>query len=538
MRHWLPLLILILASLFALFFASHLGLVIGAENADDANADPALAASTVAGAPRRTTDTAAVTTTFINLCSQHPAKCPVNESTWPGEPDAWQRTGKKSQWHSGTPSGITVIWEWSAPYSSSNPAHAGHRENHYEDYSNTPDAYPVVTGTAPTIFEWERWGPADDNYLWYQYAGLSESSAHYVGESDCESGVHYPVVDHDLRYIYTPMSVRREGQCVSGGYLAGYRSELWGTPMSPKRIRMCDDETTGVPASQSPRGNAICKLSPHVGTVYQRYVWGAGPTPADGAKVGCEAVVYVWGWPEPQHPSSGQDYQTWFRNGELRYSRWINLSGQISDGLPAPDDHAWWNTRCGSAWTSVTNWLYTGVYKIGYTVYTDTIALPPTAVATIPVSGGSLTSTLNHALYTFPAHTFTDTVIVTQTIRFQSEVTATGRLVGVNRFFDLAAVYSGTGRPAHPTQPYTITIQYSEADLGPAIEDTLALYSRDGSQWTRDPSSTVLTGTVVLITGTNVVYTDINTVVATPDHLSLWAVLGETRPVFLPLVLR
>jgi len=37
---------------------------------------------------------------------------------------------------------------------------------------------------------------------------------------------------------------------------------------------------------------------------------------------------------------------------------------------------------------------------------------------------------------------------------------------------------------------------------------------------------------------TSVVDTVNNTVTATPDHLSLWAVLGETRRVFLPVVLR
>jgi hypothetical protein len=70
-----------------------------------------------------------------------------------------------------------------------------------------------------------------------------------------------------------------------------------------------------------------------------------------------------------------------------------------------------------------------------------------------------------------------------------------------------------------------------------AIEDSLALYSRDGDRWVKDPYSTVATGTAVL-SGTNAVFSDLNMVVAIPDHFSLWAVLGETRRVFLPSVLR
>ncbi len=69
-----------------------------------------------------------------------------------------------------------------------------------------------------------------------------------------------------------------------------------------------------------------------------------------------------------------------------------------------------------------------------------------------------------------------------------------------------------------------VTVQYINAEKGPAIEDTLALYYWDGRQWVKELSS--------------VVDAAANTVRATPDHFSLWAVLGETRRVHLPLVLR
>jgi hypothetical protein len=92
--------------------------------------------------------------------------------------------------------------------------------------------------------------------------------------------------------------------------------------------------------------------------------------------------------------------------------------------------------------------------------------------------------------------------------------------------YDVTAVYSDTGQPAHlaPGQTYAVTVHYTDAEKGPAIEDTLALYAWDGSQWVKEPGS--------------VVDPVAKTVTASPDHLSLWAVLGETRWVFLPLVLR
>ncbi|MBE3038701.1 MAG: hypothetical protein IMZ62_07805, partial [Chloroflexi bacterium] len=70
----------------------------------------------------------------------------------------------------------------------------------------------------------------------------------------------------------------------------------------------------------------------------------------------------------------------------------------------------------------------------------------------------------------------------------------------------------------------TITVQYTDAEEGPAIENTLALYWWDGSQWVKDPSSAVDTAA--------------NTVTAQPSHFSRWAVLGETWRLYLPLVLK
>lgn len=147
---------------------------------------------------------------------------------------------------------------------------------------------------------------------------------------------------------------------------------------------------------------------------------------------------------------------------------------------------------------------------------------PIASSAVIPTSGGVLTSTFDSISYVFSDGTFTDTVIITHTVRFSS-IPSFGEMVSFGRVFDITAVYSSTGQPAQPTQPYTITIAYVVSGL--VIEDTLALYTWNGDQWEKDPSSGV----------------DVqnNTLVATPSHFSLWAVLGEARRVvYLPLVCR
>ncbi|MGC8945899.1 MAG: ABC transporter substrate-binding protein, partial [Anaerolineae bacterium] len=143
---------------------------------------------------------------------------------------------------------------------------------------------------------------------------------------------------------------------------------------------------------------------------------------------------------------------------------------------------------------------------------------------TIGPGGGSLTSYYGDTTIQIPAGAITDTIVITHTPAYG--MPPGGNLTGIDHVFNVTAVYSGTGQPAQiaPGQTYTITVQYTDAEKGPAIENTLALYYWDGSGWVKEPSS--------------VVDTAANTVTATPNHFSLWAVLGETKRAYLPLVLR
>jgi len=143
---------------------------------------------------------------------------------------------------------------------------------------------------------------------------------------------------------------------------------------------------------------------------------------------------------------------------------------------------------------------------------------------TIGTGGGSLTSYHGDTTIEIPAGAITDTIVITHTPAYG--MPPGGNVAGIGHVFDVTAVYSNTGQPAQiaPGQTYTITVQYTDAEKGPAIENTLALYYWDSSQWVKEPSS--------------VVDTIANKVTATPDHFSLWAVLGETRRVYLPLIMR
>jgi len=143
---------------------------------------------------------------------------------------------------------------------------------------------------------------------------------------------------------------------------------------------------------------------------------------------------------------------------------------------------------------------------------------------TIGTGGGSLTSYYGDTTIQIPAGAITDTIVITYTPAYG--MPPGGNVAGIGHVFDVTAVYSSTGQPAQIAfgHTYTVTVQYTDAEKGPAIENTLALYYWDGSQWVKEPSS--------------VVDTVANKVTATPDHFSLWAALGETRRVYLPLIMR
>ena len=142
----------------------------------------------------------------------------------------------------------------------------------------------------------------------------------------------------------------------------------------------------------------------------------------------------------------------------------------------------------------------------------------------IPPEGGSLSSTDGDTAFVFSEGAFTQTVtLVYRHLLIDPNVSP---LVSIGHTFEVTAVYSDTNQPAQlaPGQTYTITVHYTDAEKGPAVEETLALYYWDGRWWVREPTSRVNAGA--------------NIITAQSDRLGTWAVLGETWRVYLPLTMR
>jgi len=143
----------------------------------------------------------------------------------------------------------------------------------------------------------------------------------------------------------------------------------------------------------------------------------------------------------------------------------------------------------------------------------------------IDTDGGESASYDGNTTVRIPAGAITATVAITQSPA--SGMPPGGNLAGIGHTFQVTAVYSDTGQAAQlvPGQACTMTVAYSDTETGPAIEGTLGLYWWDASAWSQQG----ITSSVNI--------TD-NLVTAQVDHLSVFAVLGETQRLFLPLVFK
>lgn len=230
--------------------------------------------------------------------------------------------------------------------------------------------FPFANNALSPAYEWELWGPDTTNRsaILHSYGGATESISRktYATTAACQAGqTGHPWPSQTGSAVFTsePDNLLSGGVCpITGGYIATKITELFGPPSSALRNSKCD---TYAPASGAPQGNTICKISPEVGIVQNRY--SIAPVNTNDAFVlGCEAVVYSWGYPF----ASTSNYRDWFRNGEVRFSDWLNL-GAYSPPKAANDD-AFWDAGCNRAWTEKANWLYNGIYQLSGVNYTDT----------------------------------------------------------------------------------------------------------------------------------------------------------------------
>jgi hypothetical protein len=148
----------------------------------------------------------------------------------------------------------------------------------------------------------------------------------------------------------------------------------------------------------------------------------------------------------------------------------------------------------------------------------------PRITAVIPPEGGSFSALIDAARYTFAAGTFTNTVVLTHTLRLGDRHQHVPSLYAIDTPFDVTAQISGTKQLVQPSKPYTLTLQYALDGRYPVQMDTLAWYRWDGQQWRKAPGGRIDTAA--------------RTVTATPQQFGRWAVFGATRQVFMPLVRR
>jgi hypothetical protein len=153
--------------------------------------------------------------------------------------------------------------------------------------------------------------------------------------------------------------------------------------------------------------------------------------------------------------------------------------------------------------------------------------LAPAVTQVITAAGGALVSPDDGTSYAFPSDTFPNPVILTHTPLTVPVFPLPDGMADIGHSYEITSepVPPGTNLPPTLTRCYSVSIQYSDWHLGNVQEDSLGLYHWTGSAWELEPSSQV--------------FTAVNTLTANPNHLSIWAVLGErAKAVYLPLTVR
>ena len=281
--------------------------------------------------------------------------------------------------------GYNLKWVWSGPYPSYSycikyPNNCT-RFVRYQNYiKKVPDDLLGIPLTNPTDTEWEEWKPSNLSAILYRYGAPDENATKisYSKKEDCMNNTNrgnlWPNATSAGTVFFKESFKHPENYCTKeynesdprgGGYIAVNFQEDWGTPSSDYRNSKCNAwfPTTGnYDTIENKRVNAICKASPNVAIIQNRYATGYHST-NDLNYYGCEMVIYAWGYPY----SSSNQYRDWFRNGPLRYTDYKKI-GPFGKIEPTAD--SWWNSNCtnssapyGNAWDAVPNWYYSGIYR-------------------------------------------------------------------------------------------------------------------------------------------------------------------------------
>jgi hypothetical protein len=151
-----------------------------------------------------------------------------------------------------------------------------------------------------------------------------------------------------------------------------------------------------------------------------------------------------------------------------------------------------------------------------FSVYFD--PWQPSEQTVKPASGGLIVSPDGSTVVSFPAGADSHEISATLT---KAQPVSTGELAGIGHFFHLTAVISGTTTLVTQfDKPFTITVDYKDVETDAVQESSLGLYTWDGSRWTREPSGSLDAAG--------------NRLTAALDHLTLFAILGQPKPVSVP----
>lgn len=251
------------------------------------------------------------------------------------------------------------------------------------------------------------------------------------------------------------------------------------------------------------------------------HVWAADAWAGAGEWTGSEWVVYHDG--NSDLPSSSlhavavDAYDNKWFGTDIGVARLSRLNDwQV---FTAEDDWLGFNEAWSIDFDSLGNaWLGSCSDSGGVSQY----ALRSAArVPVLPSTGAHLPAPDGRAKADFPAGVVSQSTIVTYTGAKASNVGDDFHLFS----FDLSAVISGTTTPVTTfAKPYTLTVGYLDTEKAGAIEDTLALYWWNDGGWELEPTTAVSTQT--------------NTLTATPSHMTLFSVRGQTKRVFLPVAIQ
>jgi hypothetical protein len=152
---------------------------------------------------------------------------------------------------------------------------------------------------------------------------------------------------------------------------------------------------------------------------------------------------------------------------------------------------------------------------------TPTATPPPVSKVILSETGGRLVS--SDALQSTTIHVPPGSIpepggVMTWSYHSQVPVAP---LAGIHHFFDLQGARLDTGQSITFARPLTVGVSYRDEERWGVREDTMGLYWLSGTDWISDGIVSIARAPGALT--------------STIDHLTLFAVLGETERAYLPL---